>query len=307
MPGRALGRSVGRLRIVVLGAAGRLGAALAREYSRDHDVMAWGRSEADLGEPGAVGERVRASGADLIINTAAMTNVDVCEEQRDLAQRVNADAPARIAEAAEATGARCIHISTDYVFSGSAERPYEEEDQPGPLSWYGATKLAGEQGVLAAGGRHAVVRVAWVFGPDRDCFVDKALHMALRGDAVAAVADKFSSPTYTLDAAAALRGLFGTAVPGGIYHLCQRGVCSWQQWAQEAINAALDLGVPVRTREVAPMRLADLKLMTAPRPVNTAMSCARLEAVNGQPMRPWPVAVRDYVRLLRDAGRLITA
>lgn len=298
---------MGRLRIIVLGAAGRLGAALAREYSRSHDVLAWGRREADLGEPGAVAESIHASGADIIINTAALTNVDVCEEQRELARRVNADAPALIAEASQAIGARCIHISTDYVFSGRIERPYAENDAPEPLSWYGATKLAGEQGVLAAGDRHAVVRVAWVFGPDRDCFVDKALHMALRGDAVSAVADKFSSPTYTLDAASALRGLFSAAVQGGIYHLCQRGACSWQQWAQEAIDAAADLGVPVRTRKVAPMRLAELKLMTAPRPVNTAMSCARLEAVNGQPMRLWPVAVRDYVRLLRDAGRLSTA
>lgn len=295
---------MGRLRIVVLGAAGRLGAALARDYARDHEVLAWGRDEADLSVSAAVVERVRTSSADIIINTAAMTNVDVCEEQRDLAWRVNAETPARIAEAAREIGARCIHISTDYVFSGRSERAYSESDAPEPLSWYGTTKLAGEQGVLAADERHAVVRVAWVFGPDRDCFVDKALHMAIRGEAVSAVADKFSSPTYTLDAAGALRGLFAESAEGGVYHLCQRGACSWQQWAQGAIDAAIELGVRVGTREVAPIRLADLKLMTAPRPVYTALSCSRLEAVNGKPMRPWEPAVRDYVRLLRDAGRL---
>lgn len=295
---------MGRGRIVILGAAGRLGATLAREYARDHDVLAWTRAEADLAGPEKVARKVRVSGAQLVINCGALTNVDVCEEQREAARTVNADAPAAIAIAAEESGARCVHISTDYVFSGHEARPRAEDDPTAPLSWYGRTKLAGEQGVLAAGGRHAVVRVAWVFGPDRDCFIDKALHASLRGEPVAAVADKFSSPTYTLDAAEALRGLWEPSASGGIYHLCQAGACSWQQWAQEAIDAAAELGVSVRTRRVEPIKLADLKLMVAPRPVHTAMTCARLERLNGRRMRSWQEAVRDYVRLLRDAGRL---
>jgi dTDP-4-dehydrorhamnose reductase len=233
-----------------------------------------------------------------------MTNVDECERTPELAERVNAAAPARLADACSGIGARCIHISTDYVFAGRTEGQVDEDAAPEPLSCYGRSKRAGELGVLAAGANHAVVRVAWVFGPDRECFVDKALQTALRGQQVEAVADKFSSPTYTLDAADTLRALFPPDAPGGVYHLSQRGICSWREWAQEAIEAAIELGLPVAHPQVKGIRLADLRLMTARRPVHTALSCAKLEALAGRPMRPWREAVRDYVRLLRDAGRL---
>jgi len=290
--------------ILIFGANGRLGAALARAYADTAKVRGLGRAEADLADPAAVSDLVRGSGADIVINSAAMTNVDVCETERDLARTVNANAAGAIARACTEVGARLIHISTDYVFSGEGKEPYDEEATPDPISWYGRTKLEGEEQVLAAGDHHAVVRVSWVFGPDRDSFVDKALQSALRGELVKAVADKWSSPTYTLDVAAALRALFPDDAPGGIYHVCNQGVCTWRDWAEEGIKAATALGLPVKTREVEPLKLTDIKAMVARRPVYSPMTCARIEELLGHPLRSWQEVVADYVRLLADQGRL---
>ena len=293
-----------RPKMLVFGAGGRLGAALVREYAREWGVRAFGRKEADLSDPAAVADLVHAENPSVVINSAAMTNVDVCETERDLARTVNADAAGAIARACTDLGARLIHVSTDYVFSGKASEPYDENAAPDPVSWYGQTKLEGEEQVMSASDRHAVVRVAWVFGPDRDSFVDKALQQSLRGESVRAVADKWSSPTYTLDVAEALRPLFDTAAPGGVYHICNRGVCTWRDWAEEGINAAAALGLPVKTKNVEPLKLSDIKAMVAQRPVYSPMHCQRIESLIGRPLRTWQDAVRDYVRLLADSGRL---
>ena len=290
--------------MLVFGAGGRLGAALAREYADSWDVRGFGRTDADLSNPAAIADLIHAEKPSVVINSAAMTNVDVCETERDLARTVNADAAGAMARACTDLGARLVHISTDYVFSGNATEPYNEETQPDPVSWYGQTKLEGEEQVLAAGDRHAVARVSWVFGPDRDSFVDKALQQSLRGEPVKAVADKWSSPTYTLDVAQALRALFAPEAPGGIYHICNSGVCTWRDWAEEGIKAAADFGLPVKTKNVESLKLSDIKAMVAQRPVYSPMRCQRIESLTGRPLRTWQEAVRDYVRLLADSGRL---
>jgi dTDP-4-dehydrorhamnose reductase len=277
---------------------------LARTYVADGEVHGLGRAEGDLSDPAACANHVRAEQPAIVINSAALTNVDVCETERDLARTVNADAAGALARACTEVGARLIQISTDYVFSGQAQEPYAEDAAPEPISWYGQTKLEGEQQVMAADGQHAVVRVAWVFGPDRDSFVDKAVQTSLRGEPVKAVADKWSSPSYTLDIAGALRALFAPSAPGGIYHVCNRGVCTWRDWAEEGITVAAALGAPVQTRTVEPLRLADIAAMIAKRPVYSPLSCARIEALIGRAMRSWQEAVADYLRLLGEEGRL---
>jgi len=291
-------------KLLLFGARGRLGAALARAYGEDWNVVALGRKEGDLSAPETAASMVRREKPAVVINSAAMTNVDVCETERGLASTVNADAPGALARACTDCGARLIHISTDYVFSGNASKPYDEHAAPDPISWYGQTKLQGEEQVLSAGDQHAVIRVSWVFGPDRDSFVDKALQSSLRGEPVKAVADKWSSPTYTLDVAEALRALFNAEAPGGVYHVCNRGVCTWRDWAEEGINAAAELGLPVKTTSVDPLKLADIKAMVAPRPVYSPMTCERIEGLLGQPLRSWQDAVHSYVHLLADQGRL---
>jgi len=295
---------MGTLGILIFGAHGRLGAALAREYAADGTVHGLGRADADLADPAAAADLVHRQRPSIVINSAAMTNVDACETERDLARTVNADAAGAIARACTDTGARLIHISTDYVFSGEGKEPYDEDAAPEPISWYGQTKFEGEEQVLAASDRHAVVRVSWVFGPDRDSFVDKALQQSLRGEPVKAVADKWSSPTYTLDVARSLRVLFPDDAPGGIYHICNRGVCTWRDWAEEGIKAAAALGLAVKTREVEPLKLADITAMVARRPVYSPMTCTRIEELLGHPLPTWQIAVAAYVKLLADQGRL---
>lgn len=294
------------LKILILGAKGRLGAALARSYAHDACVMAWGREEANFENPQEVARAVQTSGANVVINCAALTNVDTCEAEQDLAEVVNAHTPTALAQACAEMGARMIHISTDYVFDGQTRTPYTEDAEASPLSWYGKTKRNGECGVLSAATNHAVVRVSWVFGPDRDSFIDKALHLSWRGEPISAVADKWGSPTYTLDAAEALRALMNPFAPGGIYHLCNHGVCSWHDWAQHALDTAISLGLPMQTRHVKRQKLSELTAMTAPRPIYTAMSCKRLETLLHTPLRGWREAVADYVFLLHKAGRLPT-
>ncbi len=291
-------------KVLILGAKGRLGAALTRAYANDSNVIAWSREKANFENPSAVAAAVRKSEAEIVINCAALTNVDTCEEKQELAEVVNARTPTAVAQACAEIRARMIHISTDYVFDGKSNVPYTEDDETAPLSWYGKTKREGECRVLAAAANHAVVRVSWIFGPDRDSFVDKALQLALRGEPIRAVADKWSSPTYTLDAAEALRALFDPFAPGGVYHLSNHGKCSWRNWAQQAIDAALALGIPMKSRHVEPQKLSELAVMTAPRPIHTVLSCKRLEALLGTPLRGWQEAVADYIRLLRDSGRL---
>ena len=282
-------------RIVILGAGGRLGAALARDYAAEHDVLAWGRQQADLSEPDRVAGMIRETKPDVVINCAAMTNVDECEKERAKSELVNGTAPGVVAGAATSVGARTLHISTDYVFSGEKMSPYTEDDEPAPVSWYGETKLAGERAVISAGGRHAAVRVSWVFGPDRDSFVDKAVQTALRGEPVKAVADKWSSPSYTADIGSALKVLMDPEAPGGVYHVCNSGVCTWLDWASEAIAVAESAGLLDPGHKVEPLRLADISAMVARRPIHSSMSCARIEALLGHPMRPWQQAVRAYV------------
>lgn len=292
-------------KVMILGAGGRLGAAMARVYSRDYSVVGLTRTEGDLSQPEKVCATIRAEQPDTVINCAAMTNVDACESERDAAQLINAQAPGAVAQACADINARMIHISTDYVFSGMQKEPYSETDEASPQSWYGETKLAGEQLVAAAGDKHVIARVSWVFGPDRDSFIDKALASAVRGDAVKAVADKWSSPTYTLDAVRALDAfLKRDEIAGGTFHLCNRGVCTWQDWAQAAIDAARVQGCPLQTVKVEPLKLADITAMVAPRPVYSAMNCVKLHKITGFSLPDWKDAVASYVSLLIQEGRL---
>lgn len=293
---QAEGEGIDMATVLILGAGGRLGAALAREYAQTHNVLAWGRGEADLSHPEQVAGQILKAKPDVVINCAAMTNVDQCETERELALTVNSEAPGAIAVAAGQLGARMIHVSTDYVFSGEKTSPYSEDDEPDPISWYGQTKLKGEQGVLASGQQHAVTRVSWVFGPDRDSFIDKALQTAMRGEPVKAVADKWSSPAYTIDIAEALSALIKPEVPGGIYHVCNSGVCTWLDWASAALSAAEQAGVLTPGTKPQPLRLADISAMVAKRPVHSSMSCRRIEQLAGRPMRAWQLAVEDYVQ-----------
>src|SRR5678816_108027 len=214
------------MKIVILGAGGRLGAALMRDYRKKYDLAGFNHAQLDLANLDDVRQRLGAMSFDVLINAAAFTNVDACETERDRAFLINAEAPGVLAEICNEKDAKLIHFSTDYVFDGEKRAPYKEEDQANPISAYGESKLAGEKNVLAAEDGHLVVRVSWVFGPDRPSFIDAMIKRAQQDEKIDAISDKFSTPTYTHDLARMLPQFFDRR-EGGILHFANAGKCSW--------------------------------------------------------------------------------
>ncbi len=289
------------MKVLILGSNGRLGSALVRRWKAlpDIEVVALTRADVDLSDP----EKAEAGLAayefgvgDVVVNSAAATDVDGCEKDREGAARINATSPGRIARLCAARGARLIHIGTDYVFDGSLDRPYKEEDEPNPLSHYGLTKLEGDREVLLASPEHFVVRVSWVFGPDKPSFVDAIVKRALTSPEAAAVHDKTSAPSYTEDMALWLGALLNPKVPGGIYHLCNGGTCSWRDYGEYALECAKKNGITVLTTTVAPLKLSDMKAFIAVRPPHTALDTSKFIRITGIIPRPWREAVEDHFK-----------
>src|SRR5580692_6703219 len=281
-------------RIAIVGKNGRLGAALCRLLADTYDVLPLGRQELDLSKP--VREQLSGLRFDLLINAAAATNVDWCEQHETEAEQVNARAPAELGLLCAGNGVRCLHVSTDYVFDGLASCPYGEEDPALPISVYGKSKRLGEELLLQAGPNHLVIRVSWVFGPDKPSFIDWALDQALSRETISAIDDKFSSPTYTLDFVLWIQPLLFEFPIGGILHLCNPGGCSWREYAQWAIDAARQEGVQFKTHLVQPIALDSMTTFLARRPVYTVLATEKFSKTTGLTVRPWREAVRDFVR-----------
>lgn len=282
-------------RIVIIGAGGRLGAALVCEWRERFDVTAFNRSQLDLGDFDQLRETLRTPRFDLLLNCAAQTNVDRCETEKDEAFRLNGEAPGVLAEICARKGARMIHISTDYVFDGDKTEPYSESDVAQPISVYGESKLEGERCVAAVEKRHWIVRVSWVFGPDRPSFVDAMMKRAMNEARVEAIADKTSTPTYTRDLAEWLPRLFKNE-EGGLLHLANGGECTWQEYAQYALDCCRNEGIELKASTVGALKLDEMKNFVARRPRYTVLSNKRYEAMTGQAPRSWRDAVAEYVR-----------
>jgi dTDP-4-dehydrorhamnose reductase len=282
------------MKIAIIGSGGRLGAALAREYARDFEVTSYDRRQLDLSQLDRVRSALAGAKFELLINCAALTNVDYCESHREEAFVVNAEAPRLLAEVANEKSAKLVHFSTDYVFDGKKTDPYVEEDKAVPLSVYGGSKLQGERRVLEVSSQHLVVRLSWVFGPDKPSFIDQIIQRARENDVVTAVADKFSAPTYTIDVASWLH-LAIDKNANGTLHLANNGGCSWQEWAQYAIDVCRSRGLPLKAERVGAVWLGDMKNFVAQRPVLTVLSTAKFTALAGVQPRHWREAVTEYI------------
>jgi len=282
------------MKIAIVGANGRLGAALVREYQRDYEVTSYDRRQLDLSQLERVRSALAATKFELLINCAALTNVDYCESHREEAFVVNAEAPRLLAQIANEKSAKLVHFSTDYVFDGKKNAPYTEEDMAFPLSVYGESKLEGERRVLEVSSQHLVIRLSWVFGPDKPSFIDQIIQRARENDVITAVADKFSAPTYTINVAGWLR-LAIDKNANGILHLANNGGCSWQEWAQYAIDVCRSRGLPLKAERVGAVLLGDMKNFVARRPVHTVLSSAKFTALTGVQPRHWREAVAEYI------------
>jgi dTDP-4-dehydrorhamnose reductase len=284
-----------RRKILVLGANGRLASALARIWSRGHEVASLPRQECDVSNPDTLRAALQSREFDVLVNGSGATNVDRCESERAEAGRINADAPAIMAECASARGARLIHFSTDYVFDGKTEAPLSESSPAHPCGWYGQTKLEGENRVLALDPRHLVFRVSWVFGPGKPSFIEWLVEKARKEPKVEAVADKFSSPTYTEDVAGWLEPFLEPDAPGGLFHACNSGSCSWRDYGAKALEFAVEAGVPLLATSVGSVALADMKQFVAARPVHSVLDTAKLAATLGYAPRHWHEALREHI------------
>ena len=297
------------MKIVIVGSGGRLGTALMRELARKFDVVGLNHAQLDLADAKQIHAKINNLEFDVLINAAAFTNVDLCEKERGQAFQINAEAPRSLAEICREKKAKLIHFSTDYVFDGKKHEPYLESDPANPISVYGESKRKGEENVLAVHDRHLVVRVSWVFGPDRPSFIDAVIKRAREEEHIDAIADKFAAPTYTLDIAQMLSQCFGDwsrrapAPDGpwagrlqGILHFANASECSWQQYAQHAIDCCHKLGVPLKAKTVAPLKLDDMRSFVARRPVYSVLSTTKFRSLTGAPPRSWRDAVADYVR-----------
>lgn len=284
-------------RILVLGASGGLGRSLVRRLSSNNEVTGWGRAALDLERPETAAEALARHDFDVLLNPAGLTSPDVCEEQPEKAWLANVAGPQALAEFCQRRGARMIHFSTDYVFSGAAQAPLTEDDEPRPLNHYGRTKRAGEEAVLQACPQALIARVSWLFGPDKASHPDHIIQRALKGEELTAVADKVSVPTSNADICDWIQLLLrGHPQVSGVLHLCNSGTASWHTWAEATLEFARQAGVPVGTVQVRPVQLAELSFLKAPRPLMTIMSNARLQQVLGIRIRDWREALEEYVQ-----------
>jgi dTDP-4-dehydrorhamnose reductase len=292
-----------RRTILLLGASGQVGTAVAAALPDGWDLVRPTTSEVDLRRPEETRAVVRTVRPSAIVNAAAYTAVDRAEVETELAQVVNVEAPALLAAEAAKIGALLVHYSTDYVFDGRARTPYRESDSTNPLSVYGRTKRDGEEAVLAAGGRAIVVRTSWVYARRGSNFLVTMRRLFREQDAVRVVDDQVGAPTTSHHIAAATWSIL-EADPGadhaGIYHFTASGAASWCGFARAILE--LDRSEDVRCRSVDPIA-TDEYPTAAVRPIYSVLDCSLIEAVFGIRPVPWEVQLREVMDFVRGSGR----
>jgi dTDP-4-dehydrorhamnose reductase len=257
------------VRLLVLGATGMLGRDLMR--AAGDQAVGLGSADADITDPDALRTAVEEAGPDVVVNCAAIADVDGSEADEERAMRVNAEGAGYAADAAARAGAAVAYLSTDYVFDGRKREPYVESDEPAPLSAYGRSKLEGERATAAANPRHFVVRTAWLFGPGRTNFPETMLKLASEGRELRVVADQVGCPTYTGHMADGLLRLVASEA-FGIHHMAAAGACSRYELALETFARA---GVEAR---VEPATSAEHP-RPAPRPPYSVLVSEREDAI----------------------------
>lgn len=278
------------MKVLVTGAGGQLGSDLVTAF-RDHEVVGLARADLDVTDEPAVVAAIRDHAPDLVVHAAAFTKVDACESEPDTAWRVNALGSWWVARACALAGAAMVAVSTDYVFDGTATRPYTEFDPVHPVSVYGRTKEAGEQLVRQTLDRHYVVRTSWVLGVHGGNFVKTMLRLGRERGAVSVVNDQTGSPTFAFDLAPAIRRL---AVSGryGTYHLTNSGACTWFDLAAATFEEA-GLQVALTPTDTATFGLP------APRPAYSVLDNRMARMTGLEPLPPWRDSLK---RLVAELG-----
>lgn len=291
------------MRLLVTGTQGQVARALIeRGAAEGVAIEALGRPTYDLLEPSGIARAIGAACADVVVNAAAYTAVDKAESEPDLAMRINRDGAGAIAQAAATRGLPVIQLSTDYVFDGTLDRPYREDDPVAPINVYGGAKLAGERAVAAANPAHVILRTAWVYSPFGANFVKTMLRLGETREAVNVVADQWGSPTSALDIADAILAIARRlrAAPRdpslyGVFHLVGSGEATWADFAKAIFSQAERYGRnPVG---VAPIATSDYPTL-ARRPANSRLDTAKLQEIYGIRLPDWRASLAPCVARL---------
>lgn len=270
-----------------------------------HEVIPLGPPQLDLaGDSEAIARAIKTVRPEAVVSAAAYTAVDKAESEPDLAFAINATGAGAVAEAANALGVPIVHISTDYVFDGSKESPYIEEDATGPTSVYGASKLAGEEAVLAAHGNSVILRTAWVYSPFSANFVKTMLRLASDREEIGVVADQRGNPTSALDIASSVIRVIENltrsddAALRGVFHMTGSGEASWAEFAEAIFAASTSAGGP--SARVRPISTSDYPT-PAKRPANSRLDSSKLAQVHGTRLPDWRTSTETVVsRLIRS-------
>lgn len=280
------------MKVLVTGVKGQLGYDVVRELEkRGHEAVGVDIEEMDITKEDEVSRVMKSAAPDAVIHCSAYTAVDRAEEEPETCRRVNADGTANIAAVCAEMGCKLLYLSTDYIFSGDGERPWEPDDEPSPLNVYGQTKYEGEQAIKAKLGKYFIVRISWVFGINGNNFIKTMLRLGKENGTVKVVSDQIGSPTYTADLAVLLADMIESEAYGE-YHATNEGLCSWYEFAKEIFRAAgmNDVTVtPVSTGEFP---------AKAKRPLNSRMSKEKLVENGFRKLPPWQDAVARYIREL---------
>ena len=275
------------MRLLVTGSDGLVGSNILPFLKQRFEVLAALEKDWDIGDLRTGEEVLSRERPDVLLNLAAITNVDGCEDSPELAFRVNGEAPGTLAMLCSRFGTRLVHFSTDYVFDGMKAGPYSEEDPTNPLSVYGKSKLLGEKNVLELGRSATVIRTEWIYGQGGESFITKVLKIARETGGLEVVDDQWGTPTYAKDLGPAVAALI-EGKKAGIYHVTNDGSCTWFGFAQKIFSL---LGVDVVCEPITSQRL----IRKAKRPVNSVLDCTKLRSDTKLEMRHWETALQEYL------------
>lgn len=275
------------MKVLVSGGRGLLGSNILPFLGERFDLAVYDIDEWDITSPSRGKELMDLHRPDVVLNLAAVTDVDGCEDREEMARQVNAQGAGVVAELCVAAGARLVHMSTDYVFDGTKGSPYREDDEPRPASVYGRTKLAGERMVLGRLPGAAVVRTQWLYGKGGRNFVDTIRELGRQHGRVRVVNDQKGSPTWARDLAMPIVSIIEKGL-SGIYHVSNSGSCTWFEFAR-AIFSILDMDV-----ETSPISSSELGRKAA-RPASSVFDLAKFEGTTGIRMRGWMDPLKEYL------------
>jgi dTDP-4-dehydrorhamnose reductase len=284
--------------IIVLGAKGQVGNDLVELLSlKNVEVRGFSREEADLTHIDDLVAKLTVLKPTAVINAAAYTAVDLAEKEPDKAFQINGVAPVALARWCASRDIPFVHYSTDYVFSGIGDRPWTETDPTGPLSVYGQSKLAGEEAILAAGGKSLILRTSWVYSAYGKNFLNTMLRLAAEKDELRIVNDQVGAPTLSVHLAQATLDILEKSktmdhFPAGIFHVCNLGETTWYEFAREIFTLARSLGNELRVQKITPIR-TDEYPTPAKRPLNSRLSSLRLLDTFAIELPEWRVALKE--------------